>query len=227
VSSVADICNLALSHLGDEAQVIAITPPDGTVQAAHCARYYPIARDAVLQCFPWSFAVRRAVLAEIMNQAPNDWTYAYALPSDCLRPLSALYPGTPAVNLGAFETDTGSFPYIVETAADGSSVLYTNTQTAVLRYIATVTDTTRFPPLVVLAISRLLAAYLAGPILKGDTGLKASQAQEAWFEKELSKACAADASIGRRDLTQYRPSWIAARNYGSSHWRIPPYGPLE
>lgn len=216
MASVIDVCNLALSHLGDSAQVIAISPPDGTVQAAHCARFYPLARDAVLQAFPWSFAVRRSDLALVTNALGSDWRYAYALPSDCLRPLAALYPGLPAVDLGAGESDTGSYPHVIESAGDGSLVLYTNTPTAQLRYIGRVTDPTKFQPLVVLAIARLLASYLAGPILKGDTGAKVSLAQAKLFEAEFAAAAAADARTGSRDTRRYRPEWITVRGYWGS-----------
>lgn len=226
MSSVVDICNLALSHLGDTADIISITPPDGSPQAGHCARYYPIARDAVLQSFPWTFATKRATLATVTNPSPDDWQYAYALPSTCLRPLSALNPGTPAANFGNDESDAGSFPYVVEAAQDGRRVLYTNVQTAALRYVDAITDTTAFSPLAVLAIARLMAAYLAGPILKGETGIKVSQAQLQWFKIDLSNACAADARIGRRDASQYRPPWLVARDLGGAHWNIPPYGPV-
>lgn len=227
MTSAVDICNLALSHLGDEAQVATISPPDGTVQAAHCARYYPLARDAVLQSFPWTFATKRATLAVLANPYASDWGYAYALPSTCLRPLAALNPGVPAANFGNDQSDAGSHPFVVEAAQDGTRVLYTNLPTAVLRYIDAVKDTTAFPPLVMLAISRLLAAYLAGPILKGDTGIKVSQAQLQWFKQELASACATDARIGRRGGGIYQPDWIAARDIGAgSHWNIPPYGPV-
>jgi hypothetical protein len=216
VPSAIDICNLALSHLGDEANVIAITPPDGTMQAAHCGRFYPIARDAVLASFDWSFATKRALVAQLAtNPAAADWAYAYTLPSDCLRPLSALYPGVPAVDFGTLQTDGGSFPYLMESADDGSRVMYTNVPTATLRYIGTVTDTT-FPPLVVLAIARLLASFLAGPILKGDTGIKASEGELAIFKQELAAACIADARLGHRDISNYRPAWIVARNYATN-----------
>lgn len=225
MASAVDIANLALSHLGDEAGVISITPPDGTVQAAHCSRYYPIARDAVLQAFPWSFATKRVALAAITSPTA-DWAYAYVLPSTCLRPLEALTPGTPALNLGAGETDTGSYPFRLEAAQDGQLLLYTNQTAAFLRYIDRITDTTRFPPLVVLAMARLLASYLAGPILKGDSGLKASAAQLQLFEREMAQAAAADARIGHRDLSQYRPAWITARD-GGARWNIPPYGPVR
>lgn len=213
MSSVTDICNLALAHLGDEANVVSITPPDGTVQAQHCARFYPMARDAVLQAFPWTFATRRIALSSVVNPTSDDWRYAYALPNQFLRPLQAMVPGVPAMNFGAGDTDTGSFPYLVESAEDGSLLLYTNQEMTSLRYTARVSDTTKFPPLVVIAISRLLAAWLAGPILKGDTGIKVSQAQLKWFELEMGKATQADASIGRRDLSHYRAEWIRARAY--------------
>lgn len=212
MASEVDICNLALSHLGDEASVIAITPPHGTTQASHCARFYPIARDVVLQAFSWTFATRRAVLAEVVNPVLGDYLYAYALPNGFLRPLAALYPGVPAVDFGAGATDTGSFAYTVESADDGSLILYTNLVTANLRYTARVTDTTKFPPLVIAAIARLLASYLAGPVLKGDTGTKvAMQQMKLFVELELPQACLADARIGRRDMRHYRPDWIVAR----------------
>lgn len=212
MTSEVDLCNLALSHLGDEAQVIAIVPPDGTMQAAHCATFYPIARDAVLQVFPWTFATRRAALAEVVNPVLGDYRYAYALPNGFLRPIAALYPGVPAVDFGAGATDTGSFAYTVESLDDGSLILYTNLQTAYLQYTARVTDTTKFPPLVIVAIARLLASYLAGPILKGDTGTKVAMAhQKIFLEVELPQAMLADARISKRDMRHYRPDWIIAR----------------
>jgi len=211
MSSEVDICNLALSHLGDEAGVASIAPPDGSAQAAHCGRFYPMARDAVLEAHPWPFAVKRVPLAEVDNPAPEDWGYAYALPSTCLRPLTALLPGVPPRQFGT-ETDNDSFPYVVETGADGGLVLYTNVQTAVLRFIDRVTDTTKYTPSAVLAISRLLAAYLAGPILKGDKGTKVAADQLQIFQAELRQAAKLAANVGRRDTYQTRvPSFIAAR----------------
>ncbi len=47
--SVVDLCNLALAYLGDDATVASIDPPEGSAQAEHCQRFYPIARDTLLQ----------------------------------------------------------------------------------------------------------------------------------------------------------------------------------
>lgn len=211
MSSEVDICNLALSHIGDEAEVAAITPPDGTIQAAQCGRFYPLARGILLESHPWTFATKRVAVSEVTNPSPDDWLYAYALPSTCIRPLSALYPGVPEQMLGT-DSDLGSHPFIVEAAEDGSPVLYTNVQTAVLRYIDTITDPTRFTPGFAMSLSRLLAAYLAGPILKGDAGMAAAKAQMQLFAVEFGKATAANANIGKRSAYQTRlPSFIAAR----------------
>lgn len=210
MSSDVDICNLALSHLGDEAEVSAIAPPDGSPQAAQCGRFYPMARDVLLEAHPWTFATKRVALAEVTNTLPDDWTYAYALPSTCLRPLAALYPGLPAQLFG--ESDDGSHPYIVETAEDGGLVLFTNLQTATLRYIDRVEDTAKFTPGFTAALSRLLASYLAGPILKGREGRAEAQNQLKLFEFEYRKAAAANANIGKRASYQTRtPAHIAAR----------------
>lgn len=93
--SEVTICNLALSHLGDTAEVTSIKPPDGSVQAKHCARFYWVARNALLEMASWGFATRRAVLAKVSNPTVNSltrpdgavetnrgtWRFAYALPN--------------------------------------------------------------------------------------------------------------------------------------------------
>lgn len=220
MASSIDICNLALAHLGDEAQVAAIVPPDDTVQATHCARFYPIARAALLELHPWTFATKRVAVAEVDNTLSDDWTYAYALPSTCIRPLAALYPGVP-VRAFSNETDAESYPYAVEADADGNLVLYTNVETATLRYIDLVTDSTKYTPLFVTCFSRLLASYLAGPILKGDAGRREALAQLKLFEVEFSKAASRNSNIGKRSGYQNGlPSWIAAR--GLSSGTVPP-----
>lgn len=215
MASAVDICNLALSHLGDEAQVAAIVPPDGTTQSSHCARFYPMARDVLLTVgVPWHFATKRVALAKVANPFEDDWAYSYALPSTCLRPLSLLKPGVPEQYLGTqTDSDLGSHPYIIESDGSGDKVLYTNIDAAYLRYIDAVTDTTKFTPLFVIALSRLLAAYLAGPIIKGTEGVKVSQSQLKWFDAEYAKAAASEAnSNGKRNAyREFRPAWLAGR----------------
>lgn len=203
-TSEVDICNLALSHLGDEAEVISITPPDGTIQAAHCGRFYPIARNTLLEMHQWTFATVRTSLALTVAAAPSEWEYAYAMPSNVLKPL--------AVYLPTAAQDGRGEDYIVESDASGNQVIYTNVEQAVFRYIRLAQDTTKFTAGFTTALARLLASYLAGPIIKGATGMQVSQAHLKWFAIELANARAMDANSGQRSEYRNRvPDMIRAR----------------
>ena len=91
MASVVDICNLALAHLGDNATIASIDPPEGSAQAEHCQRFYPIARDTLLEMHSWSFATKRAYGAEVENTWPM-WEYAYAMPGDASDIIAILPP---------------------------------------------------------------------------------------------------------------------------------------
>ena len=68
MASAVDICNLALSRIGDIASVQSIDPPEASAQAIHCARFYPVARDSMLERHPWGFATLRKTLKSIMAE---------------------------------------------------------------------------------------------------------------------------------------------------------------
>jgi hypothetical protein len=186
MASEVDICNLALAHLGDSATVASISPPEGSAQAEHCARFYPIARDSLLEMHNWNFSTKRILLAQVTNDW-NMWQYAYGLPNNCINPISVI--SSEAYDDYATQfvpTDTPQFshnyspviaagryvpqPFTIETIADGTHVLYTNLENAVLRYQASVDDTTEFSSLFVMTLSWHLASMLAGPVIKGDVG---------------------------------------------------------
>jgi hypothetical protein len=204
LASEVDICNLSLSHIGDSAIVQAINPPDGSTQAEKCQRFYPIARDNVLESYNWRFSMRRATSLAPVANVTGSWIYAFALPNDCLEPVAVLLPS---------ETDDNNTQdYTVETASDGSFILYTNVQFPVLRYKVKVTDTTKFTPLCVSAISWLLSAYLAGPILKGKTGLQVAQMCMSTYKDEMGKASSSDAQTSQTSGRQtVQSAWIKAR----------------
>lgn len=188
MSSEVEICNLALAHLGDSATVASIDPPEGSAQAEHCARWYPIARDALLEMQEWNFATTRARLAELVNPFPQ-WQHAYALPSDCLKMLGIL----PADAIGdvaqAYPCEGyfhGAAPgmltmytpreFTTETdAATGNKIVLTNQANALARYTRSITDTSKFSPLFRDALGWYLASYLAGPVLKAETGITVGQ----------------------------------------------------
>lgn len=202
MASAVDICNLALSHLGDEAAVSAISPPDGSVQAAHCARFYPIARDACLEVHAWNFATRRIAPANVASAVPSSWQFAYTQPAECLRVLNVWGE--------EYAEDDKGYDFVVESNATQGTMIYTNAESATLRYIVRVTDTTKFSPLYVTALSYLLAAYLSGPIVKGREGMQVAQAMYKMFLSEVAKAAASDASARKIDV-KHTPDFISVR----------------
>lgn len=207
-SSAVDICNLALSYLGDEAEVIDIDPPDGTIQAAQCGRFYPIARDKLLEMHPWTFATVRVNLALVADPVPNpsEWAFAYSMPAEVLKPRAIYMPD-------GKQDDRGE-DYIVESDADGNGVIRTNVENAILRYTRLVEDPTKFTPGFTLALARLLASMLAGPIIKGTTGMQVATAQLRIFQSELAIARSDDANTGQRsEYTKRVPDIVKARGY--------------
>jgi len=157
VTSAVQICKLALGHLGDSADITSIAPPDGSVQAAQCAVFYPMARDSLLTMQDWSFATKRVELSLSANDPPDGWSFAYNLPADCLRPQVLLNDGA--------DRDEDAQPFVIE-----GQTIYTHVENAWLRYTFAQVDAIRFPPLFVLALSRLLASMLAGPLIRGSEG---------------------------------------------------------
>lgn len=214
---------MALGYLGDDATVASLSPPEGSAQADHCARFYPIARDSLLEMHAWGFATRRASLALLSSAPPSAWRYVYAQPADAINLLSVLAPdasddystglapygGVTGVTCNSIGVYTPQ-PYTCESDATGASVIYTNQENAVLRYTALLTDPTKFSPLFTEALAWLLASKLAGPILKGDTGMKAAMACLQNFNKWLGQAKASDANQQHHQVAQ-STSWMANR----------------
>ena len=203
MASAVDICNIGLSMLGAEAQVASINPPDGSVEAGYCARFYPLARKELLEDHAWSFAKKRVELAEVTNDS-TVWDYAYALPSDCLKSLRVLSLQTIVDAAGFYPagvynvdrmvvdevfTERGSVLFDIEGA-----VLRPNEPEAMLLYTSDVTDTTKFTAKVVTAFGMLMASYLAGPIIKGPEGARTAVQWRQAAMNAIATAAASDAN---------------------------------
>tara|TARA_Y100001937_G_scaffold127476_1_gene199862 strand:- start:977 stop:1645 length:669 start_codon:yes stop_codon:yes gene_type:complete len=177
-----DICNLALAHLGDDATIASIKPPEGSAQAEQAARFYPIARNTLLEFHTWNFASKRTSLATV-NNTIDQWEYAYAAPADMITPLAILSPTAQndyATRMSSGDTPGGITSNFAPTILAGhytpqqfvieGDFIYTNQENALLRYQSLITDSTKFSPLFVVTLSWHLASMLAGPIIKGDQG---------------------------------------------------------
>jgi hypothetical protein len=214
MASEVDICNLALSHLGDDATVASIDPPEGSAQAEHCARFYPIARDTLLEMHSWNFATRRAALALLADDGAQ-WTFTYEQPADCLRVLAVMHVDAPSdLAVPAVNNPGRTFPipqdFVCETDILGRKIVYTEQEDAMARFIAFVTDTARFSPMFVTALSWKLAALLAGPVIKGDAGRAEAKRCEQMFAQWFTQAITSDANQ-RQVAVPHAVGWMAVR----------------
>lgn len=210
MASVVDIVNLALARLGDSATVSSINPPEGSAQAEQAKRFYPIARDNLLELHPWNFATKRISLAATNDVAPDTWQFTYSMPANYIRAL-AVYPEQT-------NSEADQQPFIIETNQSGQLILFTNVENATLKYISLITDTTKFSPLFVNALSFMLASYLAGSLIKGDAGMKVSEGMYNKAMQMTNMAAGKDAAARNYDAQkQHVPSWT--QQYGISDQR--------
>lgn len=207
MASEVDLCNVALGHLGDAATVSSISPPEGSAQAEHCARFYPIARDALLATHAWGFATRRATPAQHNANVPG-WQFSYAQPNNTVNILAVLGPDDPDPMAGRIEA-TGH-PYVCESNSTGTPTIYCNVPKAVIHYIHRETNPDRFPALFATALTWQLASMLAGPLIKGESGMNEAKRCSAMAEVYIGQAWAADSNQRRVDIV-HTPAWIAAR----------------
>lgn len=198
---VVSICNLALSRLGDNADLSSIDPPEGSAQAGHCALFYPLARDVLLESYPWNFAVYRAKLA-LLNESIGGWEYCYARPNDVISIIAVL----------PLQTDKNevSVEYEVARNSSGDVVILTDEPLATIKYVSRVKDPQKYSPMFIDALAWLLASYIAGPMIKGSEG--AGMAKNCYQNFLMVVGQARNSEAGQKRLNQDQTvDWIAAR----------------
>lgn len=192
MTTIVNICNLALAHLGDTATVASIHPPEGSAQAEHCARFYPLALSTLLSMHPWGFATRYSPLAQIEGDWIG-WQYGFMLPAKLLRILEV--------------TDYQGHP--IEHERHGE-VIMTNHSESACEYIFMADDPSTYPPKFIEALSWQLASMLAGPLIKGDVGAAQSKVCLQVALATIREAKFDDANEGRRKTRHIVP-WMAGR----------------
>lgn len=196
MASEIGICKMALSHLGERTTITSITPPDGSVNADHCALFYPQSVLETIEAAHWAFATKRQTLTPVASTI-EAFEFAYALPADYIAANKLVQPDSP--------DEHPSFDYLIE-----GSTLYCNVEEAVLVYRWR-PEPVKFTPHFALTVSYRLAAFLAGPITKS---MKTSQAMLQMYVAALEKASTIDARSSRNNAGNkgtWRPSWLAIR----------------
>ena len=163
MATEVDICNLALAHLGDDATIASLNPPEVSAQAEKAARFYPIARNSLLEMHTWNFASKRGNIALTTNTL-DQWDYAYVAPADMMSPVAIISPTAQndyATRMSAGDTPGGITSNYAPTIVAGQyspqqfaiegNLIYTNQENAMLRYQAFITDPSLFSPLFVIS----------------------------------------------------------------------------
>jgi hypothetical protein len=222
MTTAVDICNLALSYIGDQAKVTSLLGSDLSVQARHCVRYYPLALASILEMHHWGFATKRVALTEVTDGSDTDsWDYAYVLPADLLRAISVLPPGVGDDYTQTIQVNTGIVSlsyagavnpqrYDIEINSDGDRVLYTDQEEATLRYTTTVTDPAQFSSLFIMTLAWQLASMLAGALVKGDQGAAEALRCSKMMAGYLAEARASDGQQ-RQTTNQHIAPWMMGR----------------
>ena len=222
MATEVDICNLALAHLGDDATIATIKPPEGSAQAEKAARFYPIARNNLLEMHTWNFASKRGALA-LTTVTLDQWEYAYQAPADLMTPVAIISPSAQndyATRMSAGDTPGGITSNYAPTIVAGQyspqqfavegAYIYTNQENAVLRYQAYVTDPTLFSPLFINTLSWHLASMLAGPVIKGDQGAAEAKRCTQTMVQYLSTAKQSD-NLHRDITVEHIVPWTSGR----------------
>ena len=208
MATQADICNLALAQLGDSATVTSIKPPDGSPQAGHCARWWPIALRQVTESFDWSFLTRRVKLARLstIDEEEFAWKYGFNVPSDCVRIIKVERKAP----CGRMEV----VPFEVENNANNSSrMIVCNEKEPILSYVSLNDNPSIYPSYFVACLVPLLASLIVGPLKRADSMTQAAQNLRQEYAQALSFAKTQDAknSIHKRRRAPHVPPQLRIR----------------
>lgn len=156
VTTKTQICNLALSELGESRNQLTDFDIDDDAVAVQCQLHYPQALEELTRIHAWNCCINRAQLTTSAYTG-HGWDYTAALPSGCLRVLEIVSTDVTFNNPGVR----------VKWAVEGANIRVNYTD-PYITYMAE-PAIAAMDSLFVQALYTFLAAKLAVP-LKGDNG---------------------------------------------------------
>lgn len=163
MASEVAICNRALQKLGAE-RITSLT--QDARNARSCNAVYDILRDAELRAHPWSFAIRRVILAPDADAPLFDYAYAFSVPADCLRVLPP--------------SDTSS-GWVME----NNKILTNAGDTLQLRYVTRVEDPNAFDSIFREALAARIAMELCEELTQSNAKM---QMVSAMYKQTMQEA---------------------------------------
>jgi len=152
--SAVDCCNSALQKVG-AASILNLS--DNSKEARQCNIAFDSNRRSELRKHRWNFAIKRAALAPDSEAPSFDYTYAFTLPSDCLK---VLLP----------------HDYACDWVVEGKKILTNDSDVLNLRYIADITDATQWDPTFYDMLSISLALDICEPLTNSSAKVNTLQA---------------------------------------------------
>lgn len=200
-----DIANLALGHLGVSQKVMDLTN-ENTVQAKTIRTMFRASLDRMLEKHEWGFASGFAGLALQEENPILGYSYAYALPGDCLVlriiAMDGSFPKTKQ-----YEKEKLKFREVYN--GSGARIIYTDIPRAHGEYTVRLPEDMAFPTHFGFGLSHLLALDIA-PSLVTNNFVKIKDALISTSKIEVSSAIADD--LGREPQLEDSPcSFISAR----------------
>lgn len=197
--SSEDICNMALGHLkiGKE---IADLDADKSPEAAACRMFYDTCRGIVVSDGKWPFARTQVALALVLaNPFPitdasgnitSEWGFSYRYPANCsnfIRIVSGVRN----------ESRQDRVPYVIMRDSVGKLIL-TDMENAVGEFTIDEMTEDRYDYQFAMALSLLLAVYIAPRVTGGDP-FKLGDRAAKLYEIQMSSAMASALNEEQRE----------------------------
>jgi len=190
--SPVDLCNLALTSLG-QPTVVQIDPPDDNSKSARlCAQIYPIMRDEVIRFHPWRRLTKRTTLAASVVAPDWGYTTAYPLPADLITLIDVYVGGVK----------------LMDWHLEGDDILTNTTDPLQIRYIQTSTNPDDWDPLLRDAVAYRLAVDLAEPLTQDPSKKSFAIAK---YEEVMKSAKNASAQEGTPTDLGLPDPWVSIR----------------
>ena len=170
MASTVDICNGALNQLG-ATTILSLT--EDSKNARLCNSRYTQVRDALFRTHPWNCLQTRLELAASTITPAWGFTYAYTLPTNCLRLLRVL-------------------DYDSNYKVEGRKIL-SNASTMKILYISRITDPNEYDELLRETLSAALGADIAYAVTSNNT---TSQNMILSYQEKLRDARFVDSTEG-------------------------------
>lgn len=203
MSSVVELCNLALARIGQDPNLTSVSVSGATVEETLCAQFYPIARDKILNTYDFTFMRVRDKLSEIYTYPHPPYHLTYAYPADCAY-IKVVYEGRPncVPNPEKFE---------VENTVEGQMIICTDVVNAWAEYQKLPDTVKHIPPLVENAIVWQLAGELAGAMIKSTTGVSMATQMFKAAEQYAMEAAARDGQQSTTTINRHMSEFEMAR----------------